>query len=916
MTITADLFEAYLKCPMKCWLRAKQTCKAATGNAYSEWVERQVAAHRSKGIESLFATISKTECAISVQKSALKTAKWWMAANIFVNAGKAESCLHALERVPSEGRGKSVQFVPIRFIPTDKVTRDDKLMLGFDALVFSDSLGRKIVSGKLIHGSGFAVSQVKMPALFPLVRRKMQRIAELLATEAPPDLALNRHCSECQFQNRCREKALEKDDLSLLGGLSVKEREKLRNKGIFSVTQLSYTFRPRRRPKRLQHKAEKYHHALKALAIREKKIHLVGAPELKIQGTPVYFDVEELPNQDFYYLIGARVRSAEGALMHSFWADTVAEEGEIWRKFLRLLASIERPVLIHYGRYESTFLKRMRERHGGAPEGSAVANVIQSAVNLLSTIYARIYFPTYSNGLKEIAAYLGYRWAEPSASGLLAITWRERWAQSGNSQDRNNLLLYNAGDCEALELTAQTVDQLSQSRPAAGRAAEKAAVDVECMKPARIFGFKRNTFFFPELDKINSAAYWDYQREKVYVRSNPLLRNALRKAGTAKQPRPNKIVQCGRPKKCPHCPSEAIFRHENHQKTVYDLKFFNGGIKRWIVRYHFQRYICCRCQKTFSNQAHNWARSKFGPSILAYAIYQVVGLRIPQITVDQMMNRVLGLRVGNVTCGHFKSDASDAYLGTYEQILRNLQVGPLLHADETRISTRSGYGFVWVFANLENVIYVYSETRESGLLQTVFKGFQGVLVSDFYAGYDCMECPRQKCLIHLIRDLNDTLLKHPYDDDLKKQARSFTDLMTAVVRTIDRHGLKAWFLKKHLSSVERFYRELSIMRPASEVARKCKDRFERNREGLFTFLRYDGVPWNNNNAEHAIKAFATLRHVIKGVTTEKGLREYLVLLSVCETCKYREVDFLNFLRSGERDIDAFAKTRRRCNAWC
>ena len=189
-------------------------------------------------------------------------------------------------------------------------------------------------------------------------------------------------------------------------------------------------------------------------------------------------------------------------------------------------------------------------------------------------------------------------------------------------------------------------------------------------------------------------------------------------------------------------------------------------------------------------------------------------------------------------------------------------------------------------------------------------------MSDFYAGYDGMECPQQKCLIHLIRDLNEALLKHPYDDDLKEQARSFTDLMTAIVRTIDRHGLKARFLKKHLNSVERFYRELSIMRPASEVAHKCKDRFERNREGLFTFLRYDDVPWNNNNAEHAIKAFAMLRHVIKGVTTEKGLREYLVLLSVCETCKYRGVDFLNFLRSGERDIDAFAKTQQRCNACC
>jgi hypothetical protein len=47
-------------------------------------------------------------------------------------------------------------------------------------------------------------------------------------------------------------------------------------------------------------------------------------------------------------------------------------------------------------------------------------------------------------------------------------------------------------------------------------------------------------------------------------------------------------------------------------------------------------------------------------------------------------------------------------------------------------------------------------------------------------------------------------------------------------------------------------------------------------------------------------------HVIGGVTTEKGLRDYLVLLSICETCKYIGVDFLDFLRSGENDIHSFA----------
>jgi hypothetical protein len=40
---------------------------------------------------------------------------------------------------------------------------------------------------------------------------------------------------------------------------------------------------------------EKYYHSLKALTIREKKIHIVGSPQMKIEGTPVYLDVEGLP---------------------------------------------------------------------------------------------------------------------------------------------------------------------------------------------------------------------------------------------------------------------------------------------------------------------------------------------------------------------------------------------------------------------------------------------------------------------------------------------------------------------------------------------------------------------------------------------------------------------------------------------
>ena len=80
---------------------------------------------------------------------------------------------------------------------------------------------------------------------------------------------------------------------------------------------------------------------------------------------------------------------------------------------------------------------------------------------------------------------------------------------------------------------------------------------------------------------------------------------------------------------------------------------------------------------------------------------------------------------------------------------------------------------------------------------------------------------------------------------------------------------------------------------------------------MFTFLRHDGVPWNNNNAENAIRQFAYYREETTGVVREETLSDYLVLLSLCHTCRYKGVSFLKFLRSRGRDVDAFCQGPRR-----
>ena len=944
MKTNSQLFEAYLKCPTKTWLWSRG--ETGEANAYAEWVKAQEVAYRIEGVRRLRETVPGREWVVAPPTGKnLKAARWRLAVDFSVSTpaysdgdlrpdrtldatpgqtavGVAElqtwpgprlleSRLHAIERVVSEGRGKPAKFVPIRFIFRNKLTRDDRLLLAFDALLLSELLGREVILGKIIHGDEHATLKVKTAGLLGGVRKLASKMADVAASASSPDLVLNRHCSQCEFRDRCRQKALEKDDLSLLANMTEKERKKFHSRGIFTITQLSYTFRPRRRPKGMRDKREKYHHSLKALAIRENKIHVVGSPEFKIAGTPVYLDVEGLPDRDFYYLIGVRIGNGESTLQYSLWADTIEKEGKIWREFLAILETVEKPVLIHYGSYETTFLRRMRERHAEPLPDSVATATIESAVNLLSVVYAQVYFPCRSNSLKEIAGHLGFLWSDSTATGIRTIAWRQEWETSKAPATQQALLTYNAEDCQALETLANALVELGQGSHQAGDSPLGEIVNTAKLRWEHPYGFKRNTFAIPELDTINNAAYWYYQRERVYVRSNVNLKRALtRPQRSRKILSPNKTIECPRPCNCPKCGSMNFFGHTKYTKTLYDLKFMRHGIKRWITRYRFHRYQCQSCRTIFQPEETCWGKGKFGPEVKAYSLYLSIELRVPQSQVASTLNRLFGFHLDTMSISKFKAEAAENYKGTHETLVNRLCSGRLLHADETKINVRDNDGFVWVFANMEEVAYVYSETREGDLLQTMLKDFRGVLVSDFYAAYDSIHCPQQKCLVHLIRDLNDDVLKHPYDEELKQIALAFTFLLNPMVESIDRYGLKSRFLRKHLVVVDRFYRRISELTLHSETAVKFKVRLEKNRDKLFTFLRFDGVPWNNNNAEHAVKPFAALRQIIGGVTTEKGIRDYLVLLSLCETCKYMGVDFLDFLRSGEEDIHTFAESGR------
>src|SRR5262245_18366554 len=166
----AELYEAYLKCPTKCWLLSKGAI--GEGNAYADWVKAQNEAFRAVALRRLQEGVPENKRVIALpQGDNLNVAQWQLEVDIEVSVDSLVTRLDAVERVVSKGRARQAQLIPIRVISRNKLTRGDRLLVAFDAQVLSDALGCNVVLGKIIHGNDHATLRVHTTGLLGAVRK-------------------------------------------------------------------------------------------------------------------------------------------------------------------------------------------------------------------------------------------------------------------------------------------------------------------------------------------------------------------------------------------------------------------------------------------------------------------------------------------------------------------------------------------------------------------------------------------------------------------------------------------------------------------------------------------------------------------------------------------------------------------------
>jgi predicted RecB family nuclease len=916
MQITENLFVAYCHCPYKAFLKSKGDAGVI---ADYELVHKEADTRfKDKAIERLLR--GHTESQVSREPTSLRLAT--KAGVTLILGARVEALgvalnFELLERQVDRDDDRRSFYVPVLFSHRNKLTREDSLLAAFHGIILGHALGQPVPSVKVVHGPGFTVSKIKLVAptgptrLVKDARKLLDRLRKQIEATSPPLMILNAHCSLCEFKDRCHTEAVNRDDLSLLKGMSANDILGQRKRGIISVAQFACTFRPKSIGAKRNKALKRHLHALQALAVRDKKVYIVRAPEIPAKTTRIFLDVEGMPDRDFYYLVGIVTENEDQCSFHSFWADDEAEERAIWIKLLDLFRSLGDCTLFHYGAYEKVYIQKMLRKY--PPVLSPFTGNWDSALfNVLGAIRTNVYFPVYSNGLKDIALFLGVNWTDQVTSGIDCIAARMRWEELNDSVIKEEILKYNRQDCLGLQRVANFLVSLGSSEATANPLVPQAS-EIQAENHGR---FGQIEFAIPEMSVINNCARFNYQRDRVLLRTDPAVKASVRRmrAMTKIARRANVEIQCEPPLRCPFCGHSKLTlqSHQSISKQVLDLKISRNGIKRWVVKYVTKRFRCVRCKRTFHSGGYPTKESKAGRSLLSWAVYQHVALRQSFADIVLGIHDTFGYSFDRMFGELAQKRLAEVYRVTEDKMLALLRSGILIHADETKVKFKHDIvGYVWTFTGTEIVVYRYHPTREGIVLKETLGDFAGVLVSDFYAAYDSINCRQQKCHLHLMRDINDDLLQHPFDEELKELARRYTLTLKPIVETIDKHGLKTKFLSKHKRSAEKFLDWNAKREITSEVAVGYKSRIEKYGERLFTFLDYDGVSWNNNNAENAVKLVASRRRLLGTSISQAGLQDYLVFLSIYQTLRRKGISLLRFLLSGETDLEKFLASYRR-----
>ncbi len=341
---------------------------------------------------------------------------------------------------------------------------------------------------------------------------------------------------------------------------------------------------------------------------------------------------------------------------------------------------------------------------------------------------------------------------------------------------------------------------------------------------------------------------------------------------------------------CPDCGGSLKRCQETRTRYIEDIPEIEPEVTEHIIH----RDWCPTCRKKVEPPVTDaLPGSTLGLRVLVLTawLHYALGNTLSQIV--EVFNYHLQMKISQGGLIQMWYRLQKILFAWYEQIQDEALNSAVLHADETGWRTDGTTNWLWCFGNDHLTYYLIDKSRGSPALEKFFiKEFSGTLITDFWGAYNAVVCAaRQKCLVHLFRELENTEKYKGAADDWAEFAKKLRRLIGDAIRL--------WRQKNELpeatyaSRRDRLYKRLDVMIATTwedSHAKRLTKRLKKYRNALFTFVDQEGVAFENNHAERSIRPAVILRKNSYGNRSVQGADCQAVLMSVFRTLKQRKHD--------------------------
>jgi transposase len=358
---------------------------------------------------------------------------------------------------------------------------------------------------------------------------------------------------------------------------------------------------------------------------------------------------------------------------------------------------------------------------------------------------------------------------------------------------------------------------------------------------------------------------------------------------------------------CPDCGSRLGRCAEKRVRLIEDIP----DIQPEVTEHTIHRDWCPQCQKKVEPPVVDALPSAtLGNRVLVLSawLHYALGNTLSQIV--EVFNFHLQMKISPGGLVDMWGRLQAILFAWYEEIQREALDSAVLHADETGWRVNGKTHWLWCFCTQDLTYYMIDRARGSPALAKFFiEEFSGTLVSDFWGAYNAVVCAaRQKCLVHLLRELEQT--------EKYKSPGAHWPAFAKKLRRLLADAIRLWRRKTEMPAEEYASRRARLTTRLEELiaaewnnkhARRLLKRLRRHQNDLFTFLDQEDVPFDNNHAERSIRPAVILRKNSYGNRSQRGADCQAVLMSVFRTLKQRGHDPI---RTVVAAIEQFLRTKQ------